>query len=57
MKFVIKRSTNYQYYFDIKSNNGQILCHSETYTTKQSAKDAIEIIKREASTATTEDLT
>lgn len=55
MKFVIKKSSNEQYYFFIKASNGQILCTSETYTTKQSAKDTIDTIKRNASTATTED--
>jgi uncharacterized protein len=55
LKFVIKRSTNSQYYFDAKADNGEILCHSETYWQKQSAKDAIDTIKREASYAEVED--
>lgn len=55
MKFVIKRSSNSQFYFDAKADNGQILCHSETYYAKQSARDAIDIIKREASYAAVED--
>lgn len=45
MKFVINRSTNWQYYFNIVSSNGQILCTSETYTTKQSAESTIQSIK------------
>lgn len=57
MKFVIKKSTNGQYFFDAKADNGRILCHSETYLAKQSAKDAIDIIKSEAEDAKTEDLT
>jgi hypothetical protein len=55
MKFVIKKSANSQYYFDAKANNGEILCSSETYWQKQSAKDAIDVIKSEASYATVED--
>jgi Uncharacterized conserved protein len=55
MKFVIEKATNGQYYFNIKAGNGQILCTSETYIVKQSAKDAIQSIKTNASTATTED--
>ena len=51
MKFYIERSTNYQYYFRIVADNHETLCHSETYTSKQSAKNAIDIIKREAATA------
>ena len=57
MTFAIKRSNNAQFFFEIKASNGQILCHSETYTTKQSAQHAIDIIKSEASTAEVIDLT
>lgn len=44
--FVIYRSTNYQYYFVLKGGNGQVLVTSETYTTKQSALDGINSVKR-----------
>lgn len=57
MKFVIKKSTDSQYYFTIVAGNGQKLCTSETYTTKQSAKDTITSIKTNASNATVEDNT
>lgn len=42
---MINRSTNWQYYFNIVSSNGQILCTSGTYTTKQSAEGTIQSIK------------
>ena len=34
---------------------GQILAHSEQYVDKQSAKEAIDSIKKEAASATTQD--
>ena len=57
MKFVINRSLNMQYYFTIVAGNGQKLCTSETYTTKQAAKDTIQSIKTYAGNATIEDNT
>jgi uncharacterized protein len=45
MKFIIKKSINNQFYFDIVANNGQILATSETYTRKYNAKKAIESIR------------
>ena len=55
MKFVINKSLNLQYYFTIVASNGQKLCTSETYTTKQAAKDTITSIKTYASNASVED--
>ena len=57
MKFVIKKSSDNQFFFVIKASNGQTLCTSETYTAKQSAKNAIDTIQSDAKTATTEDET
>jgi len=53
---VIKRSDKTeQYFFRIVSSNGQILASSEQYVAKQSAKDAIESIKRGAAGANVDD--
>ncbi len=56
IKFVIKRSEKTgQYWFRIVASNGQVLASSEQYVAKQSAKDAIDSIKRSAAGATVED--
>lgn len=47
MRFVIYRAQNAQYYFVIKSSNGEIVATSETYYAKSSAKSTIDSIKRE----------
>ncbi len=57
MKFIIKKTVNWQFYFDIEAKNGQILCRGETCPTKRYVMEAIDIIKRESGTATIEDLT
>jgi uncharacterized protein YegP (UPF0339 family) len=57
MKFQIKNSTNGEYYFRIVASNGETLAHSETYTAKASAKNAVESIKGSAGIAQVEDLT
>ena len=41
----IKSSQNDQYFFVIKSINGNAVATSETYTTKQSCKEVMESIK------------
>lgn len=56
MKFEIFKGTNGQYYFRIKASNGQTVAISEGYIQKQSAKDTIESIKKNAATATVVDL-
>ena len=58
MKFQINKSASSgQYWFAIKASNGQTLAHSEQYTTKQSAQNAIDAIRSGAAGATVEDLT
>jgi uncharacterized protein YegP (UPF0339 family) len=39
------------YYFAVKGDNNETVFRSETYTTKQSALNAIEMIRREAADA------
>ena len=56
--FSRKTSTNgYQYYFDQKANNGQMLGVSEMYNSKQARDHGIEVVKLIAPTAIVEDLT
>lgn len=56
MKFEIFKGTNNQFYFRIKAANGQTIAISEGYVQKQSAKDTIENIKKNAATAPVIDL-
>lgn len=56
MKFQIKKTSNNQYRVNIVASNGQVLATSETYVQKASAVSAIESIKKNAATASTEDL-
>jgi hypothetical protein len=57
MYFKVMKATNGQYYFTANADNNQVLCTSETYWQKQSALDAIAVIKREAATAPIKDST
>lgn len=45
MYFVIKKSVDGQYYFLLKSDNGQVVAQSETYHLKSSAETTIQAIK------------
>ena len=51
MKFVVKKTSNEQFRFNLVASNGQIVATSETYTRKQSALDTIESIKNNAAAA------
>ena len=57
VKFQIKKTSNNQYRFNLVASNGQVLATSETYVQKASAVGAIESIKKNVTTAATEDLT
>lgn len=58
MRFTIRRSTNWQYYFTISAaGNHEVLATSETYTSKASAQHAISLIKGGANGAQVVDLT
>lgn len=41
-KFVIKKSSNGQFYFNLKAGNGETILTSETYATKNGAQNGIE---------------
>lgn len=49
-KFTIFLARNGQFYWRLKSSNGETLCHSEGYTAKQSAQRGIESCKLNALT-------
>jgi len=51
VKFVVKKTSNEQFRFNLVASNGQIVATSETYTRKQSALDTIESIKNNAAAA------
>lgn len=54
-KFVLKKSSNGQYYFLLKAGNGETIAQSEMYVAKTSAKNGIQSVKENAPTAPTED--
>ncbi len=56
-KFEIFKGTDGKFYFRLKAVNGEIIAHSEAYSTKQGAQDGIASVKKNAPIATTVDLT
>ena len=56
-KFIIKKSSDNQFYFNLKAGNGEIIATSERYTTKSSCKNGIESVKENAPIAEIEDTT
>jgi len=57
MTFVIHKASDSQYYFTIVAGNNKVLCTSETYTQKESAKGTIEAIRLGMSSVEIKDLT
>ena len=57
MKFVMKKTSNNQFRFNLVASNGQIVATSETYTRKASALDTIESMRKSVATATIDDQT
>lgn len=56
-KFEIKMSTNDKFYWIYVAANGETICRSEMYTSKQSAKNGIEVVMKNAASAEVDDLT
>lgn len=56
-KYEKKTSWNGKYYFVLKAGNGQVIGTSEMYETSGGRDNGIEVVKREAPSARTEDLT
>ena len=48
-KYTLFKGRDGQYYWNLKASNGEILCHSEGYTTKQNAKNGIEACRNYSS--------
>ena len=57
MKFVMKKTSNNQYRFNLLASNGQVVATSETYTRKASALDTIESMRKSVASATVDDQT
>jgi len=57
MKFVMKKTSNNQYRFNLLASNGQVVATSETYTRKASALDTIESMRKNVASATIDDQT
>jgi hypothetical protein len=59
MKFEIKDSSESRqpYYWREVADNGEVLSHSENYTSKQACENAIAIVKRQAAAAPVYDMT
>ena len=55
-KFVIKKSKNDQFVFNLVASNGQVICTSETYKALDGAKNGIESVRKNC-TAEIEDQT
>ncbi|MEQ8252034.1 MAG: DUF1508 domain-containing protein [Oceanibaculum nanhaiense] len=55
--FEIFRANTGGYFWRLKGVNGETLCHSEVYTTKQSAQVGIDAVKRIAPLAPVHDRT
>jgi uncharacterized protein len=57
MKFVMKKTSNNQFRFNLVASNGQVVATSETYTRKASAMDTIESMRKNVAGATIDDQT
>jgi len=55
-KFQVFKGEDDQFYFRLKAANGEIICASQGYTSKQSCLNGIEAVKTAASSATIEEL-
>jgi uncharacterized protein YegP (UPF0339 family) len=47
-KFVLKKSENDKYHFNLKAGNGEIILASELYESKNGATNGIESVKKNA---------
>lgn len=56
-KFEVFNTRNGGYAWRLKAGNGEILCHSEVYTSKQAAINGVTAVKRLASISSAYDLT
>jgi hypothetical protein len=54
-KFVLSKTSNGQFRFNLKAGNGEIIATSESYTTKAAALGGIESVKKNAGAASVDD--
>lgn len=47
-KFTLRRSTNGQFYFNLKAGNGEIILASETYQSKAGAENGVQSVRTNA---------
>lgn len=57
MKFVVKKTSNGEFRFNVVATNGQVVATSETYKRKASALDTIGSMKQSIGGATVDDET
>jgi uncharacterized protein len=55
MKFVVKKTSNGEYRFNLVASNGQVVATSESYKQKASALNTIESIQKNAGSASIDD--
>ena len=53
----LRKSSDGQYYFNLKAPNHQVVATSERYKTKSGAQEGIRDVRRHASTTTVKDNT
>lgn len=56
MRIEIHRASGGQFYWRLVASNGQVLATSETYYSKQDARTAAELVKKQAAGAPVLDL-
>ena len=56
-KFVLTKTSNGQFRFNLKAGNGEVIATSESYTSKASALGGIESVKKNAADAAVDDQT
>ncbi len=56
-KFLIKKTANDEYVFNLKAGNGEVIAISEVYTTLQACEKGIESVKKNSLEAKLEDQT
>jgi len=56
-KFEITKDKRGEFRFNLKAGNGEIIATSEAYTSKASAQNGIESVKKNAASAEVVDLT
>ena len=57
MKFVVKKTSNGEFRFNLVASNGQVVATSESYKQKASALSTIASIQKSAGAATIDDET